>query len=91
MAASGFLRSKLDARLNATSVTTAPAGRPNAARPSPLGRGGRFAVESYLENGCRREPVYEQRAQAAFAFRDRANCARTFDAISTLIETRGIH
>ncbi len=42
-AASGFLRTKLLARLMTASVTTARSGRPNAARLSRLGAGGRKA------------------------------------------------
>ncbi len=49
------------------------------------------AIESYLENGCEREAVYEDRAQTAFAFRDRHNCVRTTEAIEQLIATRGVH
>lgn len=49
------------------------------------------AVEAYLENGCQREAVYEERAQHAFAFRDRENCARTTEAVETLIATGGMH
>nr|WP_272926151.1 CDP-glycerol glycerophosphotransferase family protein [Streptomyces sp. SID8379] len=41
-------------------------------------------VIRYLANGCRREPEYDRRARAFFAFEDRDNCARATDAIARL-------
>ncbi|MFI1419957.1 CDP-glycerol glycerophosphotransferase family protein [Streptomyces sp. NPDC020731] len=41
-------------------------------------------VIRYLGNGCRREPEYDYRARAFFAFEDRDNCARATTAIAEL-------
>jgi len=42
------------------------------------------AIEAYLEAGCRREAVYEQRAAEAFTYRDRDNARRNVAAIEAL-------
>ncbi|KAA1374919.1 CDP-glycerol glycerophosphotransferase family protein [Aeromicrobium fastidiosum] len=47
------------------------------------------AIEAYLDGDHRREPVYEQRAQAAFTFHDRGNSRRAVEAIERLVATRG--
>jgi glycosyltransferase involved in cell wall biosynthesis/CDP-glycerol glycerophosphotransferase (TagB/SpsB family) len=41
-------------------------------------------VIRYLGNGCAREPEYDRRARAFFAFEDRDNCARATAAIAEL-------
>ncbi|MGW6398559.1 bifunctional glycosyltransferase/CDP-glycerol:glycerophosphate glycerophosphotransferase [Streptomyces sp. NPDC055134] len=41
-------------------------------------------VIRYLGNGCAREPEYDRRARAFFAFEDRNNCARATAAIAEL-------
>jgi CDP-glycerol glycerophosphotransferase (TagB/SpsB family) len=42
------------------------------------------AIEAYLEGGCRREPMYEDRAAEAFTYRDRDNARRNVAAIEAL-------
>ncbi|MEU4557505.1 glycosyltransferase [Actinoplanes sp. NPDC023936] len=42
------------------------------------------AIVRYLENGCKREDEYTQRATSFFAHRDRDNCARVTEAIAAL-------
>ncbi|MFI5429042.1 CDP-glycerol glycerophosphotransferase family protein [Aeromicrobium sp. UC242_57] len=41
-------------------------------------------IEKYLESGCTREQVYEDRAAQAFAYRDTDNCKRTVEHIEGL-------
>lgn len=49
------------------------------------------AIERWLVGDGRREPVYDERARAAFTFHDRGSSARTVAAIEDLVRTRGIH
>ncbi|WP_160165774.1 CDP-glycerol glycerophosphotransferase family protein [Actinoplanes sp. OR16] len=46
------------------------------------------AIVRYLENGCKREEEYSNRANSFFAHRDRENCARVADAIAALGSAR---
>ena len=47
------------------------------------------AIGAYLDGDRHREPVYEQRAQAAFTWHDRDNSQRAVEAIERLVATRG--
>ncbi|MGW4390700.1 bifunctional glycosyltransferase/CDP-glycerol:glycerophosphate glycerophosphotransferase [Streptomyces sp. NPDC004685] len=46
-------------------------------------------VIRYLGNGCAREPEYDRRARAFFAFEDRDNCVRATAAIAELAASDG--
>ncbi len=48
------------------------------------------AIERYLATGCVREEMYDVRAQDAFAYHDRNNCARAIAATEHLLDTGGI-